>query len=83
MSRKKKKGARRPARPSSKPQFSRKCQSCLLEPANEIRELVRDAIESHIDQTEWRRLQKTEQLERQSIRSLRLAPILNGNGEAA
>jgi hypothetical protein len=52
-------------------------------PANEVRELVRETIEDHIAWGEWQRLQETERLERESIRSLRLDPILNGNGEAA
>lgn len=59
--------------------YGNRCVEIDALPANEIRELVRNTIESHIDQAEWHRLQKTEQLERQSIRELRLAPILNGN----
>jgi len=49
-------------------------------PANEVRELVRETIEDHIAWGEWQRLQETERLERESIRSLRLDPILNSNG---
>jgi len=44
-----------------------------LEP-NEVRQLVRTAIESHIDEVEWQRLQEIERLEKESIRELVLAP---------
>ena len=60
--------------------YGNRCVEIDALPANEIRELVRDAIEGHINQAEWRRLQKTERLERQSIRSLGLASISGGNG---
>jgi hypothetical protein len=46
-----------------------------LEP-NEIRALVKTAIEGHIDEVEWRALQETERLEKESIRDLVLAPKL-------
>jgi len=60
--------------------YGNRCVEIDALPANEIRELVRDTIESHIDEPEWRRLQETERLERQSIRDLRLASISGGNG---
>jgi hypothetical protein len=63
--------------------YGNRCVEIDALPANEVRELVRETIEAHIDQKEWHRLQETERLERESIRSLRLAPILNGNGEGA
>jgi hypothetical protein len=54
--------------------FGNRCVEVdALEP-NEIRALVRTAIESHIDQDEWRRLQETERLEKETVRDLVLAP---------
>jgi hypothetical protein len=60
--------------------YGNRCVEIDALPATEIRKLVRDTIEVHIDQAEWRRLQETERLERQSIRDLRLASISSGNG---
>jgi len=37
-------------------------------PPNEIRQRVEGAIESHIDQSEWERLQRTERLELETFR---------------
>ena len=59
--------------------YGNRCVEIDALSANEIRELVRDTIEGHIDQAEWRRLKKTERLERQSVRSLGLASISCGN----
>jgi hypothetical protein len=63
--------------------FGNRCVEVdALEP-NEIRELVKAAIERHIDQGEWRKLQETERLEKQTVRDLVLAPKLqNGADEA-
>jgi hypothetical protein len=60
--------------------YGNRCVEIDALPASEVRELVRDTIERHINEREWLKLQETERLERESIRSLRLAPILNGNG---
>ena len=64
-------------------QYGDRCVEIDALPASEVRELVEETIESHINAGEWAKLQETERLERESIRSLRLDPILNGNGEAA
>lgn len=61
--------------------FGNRCVEIDALPATEIRDLVRETIEGHIDQDEWSKLQETERLEQQSIRELRLAPILNSNGK--
>jgi len=54
--------------------FGNRCVEVdALEP-NEIRALVKTAIEGHIDEVEWRALQETERLEKESIRDLVLAP---------
>jgi hypothetical protein len=62
--------------------FGNRCVEVdALEP-NEIRTLVRSAIEGHIDQDEWRKLQETERLEKQTVRELVLAPKLQSDGAA-
>ena len=61
-------------------QYGDRCVEIDALPASEVRELVEETIESHINAGEWAKLQETERLERESIRSLRLDPILNGNG---
>jgi hypothetical protein len=54
--------------------FGNRCVEVdALEP-NEIRELVKAAIEAHIDQDEWQTLLETERLEKQTVRDLVLAP---------
>jgi hypothetical protein len=61
--------------------FGNRCVEVdALEP-NEVRQLVRSAIESHIDKVEWQRLQEIERLEKASIRELVLAPKPNGSHE--
>jgi len=55
--------------------FGNRCVEVdALEP-NEIRTLVKAAIEGHIDEVEWRALQETERLEKQTVRQLVLVPI--------
>jgi hypothetical protein len=62
--------------------FGNRCVEVdALEP-NEIRALVRRAIEGHIDQDEWRKLQETERLEKQTIRELVLVPKLQSDAAA-
>jgi hypothetical protein len=63
--------------------FGNRCVEVdALEP-NEVRALVKAAIEGHIDQVEWRALEETERLEKESIRDLVLAPkVQNGADEA-
>ena len=39
-------------------------------PPNEIRERVKNAIEAHIDTMEWKRLQETERLERETLENI-------------
>jgi hypothetical protein len=58
--------------------FGDRCVEVDALPPSEVRQLVRSAIESHIDQVEWRRLKEVERLEKQSIRELVLAPKPNG-----
>ena len=56
--------------------FGNRCVEVdALEP-NEVRALVKAAIGGHIDEVEWRALQETERLEKESIRDLVLAPKL-------
>ena len=57
-------------------QYGDRCVEIDALPASEVRELVEETIESHINAREWAKLQETERLERESIRSLRLAPDL-------
>lgn len=47
-------------------QFGERCAEVEAIPANSLREMVRDAIESHIPQGEWMRLMTIENQERQS-----------------
>jgi len=61
--------------------FGNRCVEVdALEP-NEVRQLVEEAIEAHIDQVEWQRLQQTERLEKQTIRELVLAPKPDEGGD--
>jgi hypothetical protein len=51
-------------------EFGDRCVEVDAIPAPEIRERVRSAIESHIDQSEWEALKRTEELERASVLEL-------------
>ena len=39
-------------------------------PPNELRHRVREAIEQHIPQDQWKKLQKVEQIEKESFESV-------------
>jgi hypothetical protein len=45
--------------------YGNACAEVEAIPANDLREMVRNAIESHIPQGAWKRLQKSEQLEKE------------------
>jgi hypothetical protein len=47
-----------------------KCIEIDALPPNEIRQRLRQTIESHIDQAEWQRLKKNEALEREAITTI-------------
>jgi hypothetical protein len=61
-------------------EFGDKCAEVEAIPANDLREMVRDAIESHIPKGQWERLKKIEDLERQQWTNV-MAHFGKGSGE--
>lgn len=64
-----------PVKPSARSagftsKYGNRCAEVDALPPNELRERVRDAIESHIDQDRWQKLLRVEELEQQTILNL-------------
>jgi hypothetical protein len=62
--------------------FGERCAEVEAVPANDLRDMVRTAIESHIPQDEWTRLQRIENEERQQWHKLMLAMNNGGDRDA-